>query len=231
MGAAQSPNATPNGTTTNYAYDGLNNLTGVNMAGQTRSFTYSSLSRLLSSNNPESGAINYSYDSNGNLLTKTDARGIATSFGTVSGTTCSASAQAYDGLNRPGCKTYSDGTPAVLYTYDHSGDTKGTLYKVATSVGNGTTYTHDKFGRVTGSTQTTGGTTYPPFSYSYSLTDKLTQIVYPSGLTTNYNLDNDDRVTSVTGMDAGKPTTYAALSYLAPGQISTELLGNGVLEN
>ena len=52
-------------------YDGLNNLLGVcqggTWSGSTcqnglgRSFTYSSLSRLTSVNNPESGVINYVY--------------------------------------------------------------------------------------------------------------------------------------------------------------------------
>ena len=42
---------------TSYGYDTLNNLTTVNQGSQTRSFSYSSLSRLLSANNPESGTI------------------------------------------------------------------------------------------------------------------------------------------------------------------------------
>jgi len=65
---------------TTYSYDTLSNLTQVNQGVQTRTFTYSSLSRLLTATNPESGSINYSYDSNGNLLTKTDARNITTSY-------------------------------------------------------------------------------------------------------------------------------------------------------
>ncbi|MGA2435488.1 MAG: hypothetical protein ABSG25_09405, partial [Bryobacteraceae bacterium] len=230
MGATQVSGATPGGTVTNYGYDLLNNLTGVNMAGQTRSFLYSSLSRLLSATNPESGAIGYTYDPNGNLLTKTDAIGTKTTM-------------AYDGLNRVTSKSYAAAspavaTPSVTYTYDHSGDTKGTLYSVTTSAGNGTTYTHDKIGRVTGSTQTTAGTSYP-FTYQYSLTDILTQVGYPSGLTMKYVLDSQgntadplgltDRITAV--QDQSTQSTYDALSYLAPGQLSAELLGNGVLEN
>lgn len=46
---------------TSYVYDPLNNLATVNQGAQTRSFTYSSLSRLLSAQNPESGTINYQY--------------------------------------------------------------------------------------------------------------------------------------------------------------------------
>lgn len=68
---------------TTYSYDSLGNLKCVDQWGATqtvgtacasdraRSFTYDSLSRLISSTNPEPGTIGYSYDSNGNLLTKT----------------------------------------------------------------------------------------------------------------------------------------------------------------
>lgn len=48
---------------------------------ETRSFTYDSAGRLLSATNLESGTISYnSYDGNGNLTKKTDARGIATNL-------------------------------------------------------------------------------------------------------------------------------------------------------
>ena len=43
----------------------------------------------------------YTYDANSNVLTKTDARGVTTTF-------------AYDELNRVTSKTYSDGTPSVM---------------------------------------------------------------------------------------------------------------------
>ena len=51
---------TPNQATA-YEYDTLNNLTHVEQSDQDRYFTYSSLSRLLSATNPESGPINYTY--------------------------------------------------------------------------------------------------------------------------------------------------------------------------
>src|SRR5229473_2077555 len=58
---------------TSYSYDGLDDLTGVNQSGQTRSFVYDSLKRLTSATNPEtsatgaqSGTISYSYDANSN---------------------------------------------------------------------------------------------------------------------------------------------------------------------
>ncbi len=43
--------------------------------------------------------------STGNLLTKTDARNVVSTF------------DPSDGLNRPTRKSYSDGTPEVIYLY------------------------------------------------------------------------------------------------------------------
>jgi YD repeat-containing protein len=74
---------------TNYSLDALGNLTQVVQNGShTRTFTYDSLSRLLTSNNPEVGTITHNYDSDlncpspnsfaGLLVSKVDARGIHT---------------------------------------------------------------------------------------------------------------------------------------------------------
>ncbi len=109
----------------------------------------------------------------------------------------------YDGLNRPigspavtyvaGSVTISAGTtynvaatPAVTYTYDSG--FKGALSSVVNSV-SATSYTYDGFGRISGSTQTTGTNPAATFSYGYSLTDALTSMTYPSGRQVNYSLD------------------------------------------
>ncbi|MBK7706123.1 MAG: RHS repeat protein [Acidobacteria bacterium] len=97
---------------TSYAYDPLSNLTTVNEGSQTRSFTYSSLSRLLTATNPESGTILYGYDPNWTLTAKTDARNITTGY-------------TYDALNRVTHRTYSDSTLPVFYTYDNLTHAKG----------------------------------------------------------------------------------------------------------
>jgi len=100
---------------TYYSYDGLGNLTQVNQTGtsgdtaRVRTFTYDGLSRMLTSNNPESGQISYTYPVSGSLCSgslsapcsKTDARGVTVTYGYA------------DPLNRLTDKTYS-GTPSAL---------------------------------------------------------------------------------------------------------------------
>lgn len=99
---------------TDYQYDPLGNLLGVNQKGgnssssnwRARTFVYDSLSQLQTATNPESGTITYAYDLNGNVFTKTDARNITTTM-------------TYDVLNRVLTKSYSDGTtPTVSLFYD-----------------------------------------------------------------------------------------------------------------
>jgi hypothetical protein len=48
---------------------------------RSRTFTYDSVSHLLTANNPESGNNTYTNDANGNLNTKTDARNITVTYG------------------------------------------------------------------------------------------------------------------------------------------------------
>ena len=127
-----------NNVNTMYTYDVLGNLTqvaqpgtGVNEVARTlRSFSYDSLSRLLQSSNPETGVICYGqmvggvcmsgYDANGNLLYKTDARGITINY-------------TYDQLNRLIAKSYSNdtsGTASSCYQYDASSLASGTPYLI-----------------------------------------------------------------------------------------------------
>jgi YD repeat-containing protein len=95
---------------TQYSYDALGNLLRVDQKGpassdssqwRTRLFTYDSLSRLLTAQNPESGTISYSYDANGNLLQKTSPAPNQTGLATQTISYC------YDELNRITGRAYS----------------------------------------------------------------------------------------------------------------------------
>jgi RHS repeat-associated protein len=204
---------------TSYTYDALSNLTQVNQGVQTRSFTYSSLARLTSATNPESGIFSYQYDANGNLVQKVDARSVTTTY-------------VYDALNRATSRSYSDGTPAVTYTYDTLANGKGRLSSVSSSV-SATNYTgYDSLGRLTGSSQVTDGQTYS-MTYGYNLAGALTSETYPSGRVVTTAYDNVGRLSQVSGQKTGEANkTYASqLSYSAHGAITDLKLGNNLWEH
>ena len=136
----------PNGSTqnppsmeTDYSYDALNNLLSVTQKGvsgtdtaHARNFAYDGLSRLACASNPENttascpttyssyvaGTTGYSYDANGNVLAKTDARGVTVNYG-------------YDNLNRLVSKQYGGNAPAgsvsSCYVFDTSANGRGLL--------------------------------------------------------------------------------------------------------
>jgi RHS repeat-associated protein len=206
---------------TSYSYDALDDLKTVTQGGQTRSFSYDSLKRLTSATNPESGTVNYtSYDGNGNLLSKTDARGITTNY-------------VYDALNRLTNKTYQNdpsGTPAVSYTYDATSvsNSKGRLTQVGSTVSM-TNYTgYDAMGRVTASSQSTNGQTYL-LGYGYNLAGGMTSETYPSGRVVNTNYDGAGRVNGVTG--TGSRNYATSILYAPQGGMTSLALGNLLTES
>ncbi len=208
------PSSGAAGNVTTYTYDGITNqlsavdsggLTGGSACAHMRCFVYSSLARLQSAWNPESGTTSYTYDSNGNVLTRTDANENVTTW------------HSYDGMNRPASVSYTlpttppsslwttAATPTVTYTYD--GDFKGALSSVSNSASS-TCYFHDALGRVSSSMQVAScSTPVAPytFSYEYSLTDVLTSMTYPSGRQVSYSPDAADRITSVQGSYPEQP--------------------------
>ena len=169
---------------TEYGYDALANLISVAQGDQTRTFVYDALSRLTSALNPESGTIGYVYDPNGNLLQKTDARGVVTSY-------------QYDALNRVTQRNYTtpNGTPGtgllanyrpasdVTYTYDDQQvpNSKGRLTRVTSGESETRYLSYDLLGRITSQQQSTDGVAYDPTSYAYNLAGQLTEQTYPSG--------------------------------------------------
>ncbi len=214
----------PNGLNyqTSYDYDLLGNLRHVYQGSQTRTFTYDSLSRLRTAQNPESNTVSYSYDDNGNLTGKTDARSITTNY-------------AYDSLNRVTSRNYTNdpnNTPAVSYTYDSASisNGKGRLASVSSSVSSYSYSSYDATGKVLSASQLIGSQTYA-MSYGYDLSGHVKTITYPSGRTVNYGYDNAGRTTGFSGNlgDGGTSRTYSSgISYSALGGMNQEQLGTTI---
>jgi RHS repeat-associated protein len=205
---------------TQYLYDALDNLTRVTQGSQpSRVFTYSSLARLISAQNPESGTVQYRYDNNGNLDQKTDARGLITTY-------------VYDELNRVASRSYTapagvPATPAVTYSYDSSAVTfsKGRLTRVSSSVSVYDYLEYDELGRVKRSKQTTEGVEYS-MSYGYDRAGNMTSQTYPSGRVVTTGYDNAGRIASVAS--GGK--TYAdQFTYTPHGAVASMSLGDRVM--
>ena len=246
LGSIDAPNQP-----TIYSYDLLNNLTQVHQPGdsneecgpttttcsQTREFEYDSLSRLKKATNPESGLIQYTYDANGNLITKTDARGIVTTY-------------AYDAINRVKARTYTNEpegseTPDVSYYYDLVTNAKGKLIKVTNGIGDNRSTTEyaafDILGRVTRSIQTTDNVTYGGgtdatkwMTYTYNLSGALIEQQYPSGRVVKNVLDGDGGLAEVKSKKNVNHAFWSFanhFSYTAAGAVMSMQLGNGRWES
>src|SRR5579859_6561934 len=180
-----------------YQYDALGNLLRVDQKGtapndstqwRTRTFTYDSLSRLLTANNPESGTITYSYDLDGNLLQKTSPAPNQTGTATQTVSYC------YDELHRVFGKGYGAqscplSTPVVTYAYDSGTNAKGKLTSLTDQAGTAS-YTYDILGRLSAETRTLTGANNASIpknlSYEYNLDGSLYKLHYPSGNVVTY---------------------------------------------
>ena len=226
ISVVENPSGSPS-YTTSYAYDVLNNLLSVTQGSETRTFAYDSLSRLLIASNPESGTVCYGtvsgstctpmYDANGNLLNRTDARGILTTY-------------TYDALNRPSTVAYSDGTPSVAYAYGTSTGFYDRL--VSVTAGSGSTAVinkvtgYDGLGRITSSEQSVnGGGTYYTFSYAWNRAGALTSETYPSSRVVSTGYDGANRPNSLT---SGATTYVSSFSYAPHGAPTKYLYANGL---
>lgn len=180
----------PNGLNypTSYTYDALNDLISVaqNNSRQ-RTFAYDSLARLTQAANPESNSTSYTYDADGNVLTKTDARGYTINY--------SPSTLPIDALNRVREKTYSNGDPSVTYNYDGN-TTSGCspTLSISNPIGRRTSmcdaagneaWSYDSMGRVLLDQRTTNSLTKST-TYSYNFDGSMATLSYPSLRTLTY---------------------------------------------
>lgn len=205
---------------TTYAYDALDNLKMVQQGVQSRTFNYDSLSRLINATNPENGTISYTYDNNGNLTLKSDIRGAIT--------------YTYDPLNRVTKRTYTDGSPEVIFTYDAPGvaNSKGRLTSVSSTNSTSAYDEYDEMGRVKRSSQITGGTPYS-FTYGYNRAGKQILQGLPSGRFIWTAYDDASRIKSVSAETAGggSRSYVSEVGYAPHGPISAMRLGNGLWEH
>jgi RHS repeat-associated protein len=213
--------------TTLYSYDALGNLVQVTQQGGTsdptqwrmRRFTYDSLSRLLTANNPESGLFSYAYDADGNLTQKVMPAPNQTGTATHTVSYC------YDKLNRVTGKAYSwqncqngqlpQGTAAVSYRYDEGTNGKGHLTSLTDQAGSAT-YGYDILGRMSNESRTIAGVT-KLMSYTYNLDSSVATVTYPSGATITYTPDSAGRM--LKAVDTGNNINYVNGATYGPDSV------------
>ncbi|MFL6207266.1 MAG: RHS repeat-associated core domain-containing protein [Pyrinomonadaceae bacterium] len=243
---------------TSYLYDALGNLRQVTQDTQQRYFMYDSLSRLVRAKNPEQGvftatadfpaltdsisgnsqwSMGYTYDENGNLAMKIDARNVVTVYG-------------YDALNRNNTVDYqntaADPTnalhPDINRYYDNPTagaygkgrywfDYAGGIDSGGQQVEHRAVDFYDALGRpkvmrqmfITGGAWDAGS----QVSRTYDLAGHVLTQTYPSGRTVTYTYDQAGRTSSFTGnLGDGSTRTYAqGVTYDAASRPQAEQFG------
>jgi RHS repeat-associated protein len=232
----------PGNLQTSYTYDVLGNLLTIAQNGttgdtpQTRSFTYDSLSRMLSATTPEAGTSTYNYDANGNLHQATDARSIPVTY-------------SYDALNRltdkqsPGAA----GVPGFHYEYAYDTSNLGTftsnypigrLVDASNLVNASEQYSYDSMGRIVFQGNTLPSTCCTPGTQNsvqaqYDLSGNMTSLTYPDGRVVTQAVDSSGRLQNVVfdnwnGQHVGYP--YAsAFTYTPAGSQAEIWLGGAYI--
>jgi len=224
-----------------YTYDTLDNLTKVEQKDgstdptqwRTRTFAYDGLSRLVTANEPESGTTTYTYDNNGNVLTKTAPAPNQT------GSATTTTSYQYDALNR--LTTKSGGFPTVAFTYDAASldghaltNSVGRLARALTS-GAATWNSYDLTGNIINQWQSTPHGSFP-LTFKYDLAGD--RISYTDGLGTTFT-QSFDVVGRPTGLssslvDANHPATLAtvdpSLGYYPHGAVRKVTFGNSLTQ-
>jgi YD repeat-containing protein len=250
----------PGNLTTTYQYNALGNLTCIDQWGtatvglpcasaQARSFSYDSLSRLITTSSPEAGIIcnglwtngvcGNGYDANGNLKVRTDARGFITNYN-------------YDALNRLTSKTYSTSaastTASSCYQYDTATKGIGLLGVEWTQSGacpsivpssyltRRSILAYDAMGRVMQEQQCHRDkcTTGTPFSQSINYDVAGNRTSYTNGLgslTFSHGYDGSGRLQGINSslVDVSHPSSlYYVNSFFPTGAANSATVGLGI---
>lgn len=198
--------------TTTYSYNGRDQITSINQAGQSRSLTYDGYGRLQGRTTPEQGTMTYSYFADDTTERITDARNVTSTF-------------AYNNRHLPTSITYNvSGDPSgqttataqVSFGYDAAGNRTSMTDGLGSA-----SYVYNTLSEMTSETRTFTGLGSYTLGYSYNLSGELTGITGPSqfgSVTVGYNYDNAGRPTGITGSGYAGVSSYVnSIAYRAFG--------------
>ncbi|MBI2464436.1 DUF4105 domain-containing protein [Candidatus Peregrinibacteria bacterium] len=210
---------------TYYSYNSLNLLTNIiDAKGNTRNFTYNaygfrlSLQDIYNPNNPPAiiPTWNYSYDSNGNVLTQTDPDAKKITY-------------TYDEFSRVTKESWDSGTQ-FTYTYSTSSISKGLPILIASDSVT-SAYDYDAHGNVTSENKNIEGENFAT-AFSSDLIDRLTFITYPENYRVDYGYNSGGFLETVSGTDGSKTTDFVSdIDYSPLGQITSFISGSGIITN
>ncbi|WP_283745183.1 hypothetical protein [Sideroxydans sp. CL21] len=204
----------------NYAYDAVDQLNNVNDPMNLNThYAVNTLGEETQLASPDSGTTNRSFDSAGNVLGATDARGIAATY-------------TYDALNRPLSVSFPTTGENVTYTWDAA---TGCTYGIGrlcqlTENNRTTTFAYDNQGNLTQRVRTEFGVNIVT-RYAYDAANRLITVISPGGETLGMTRDAAGYVQKVDDTSAsGTSSITANVQYDGTGQATSELLGNGVTQ-
>ena len=247
----------PDATFTAYTYDGRNNVTSMtDPRSFVTNFTYDNLSRKTTMTQHSNSPTGYGYDSQDHPISVTDPNGNSTyyifddfgrKFQTISpdtGTNTNAYDPAgnliqttdangniitytYDALNRLTATQFSDSSQNITNAYDSASVTYGIGRLTGRADPSGAySFYYDAQGNMTREDKTINGVLYTTL-YTCNRNGKLTSIIYPTGRTISYTMDQAQRVATVSTTINGSPKVLASsISYLPFGGMAGLIYGN-----
>ncbi|HKQ03824.1 MAG TPA: RHS repeat-associated core domain-containing protein [Blastocatellia bacterium] len=206
---------------TNYSYDILDNLTQVNQANQLRSYRYDALSRLTGEKLPEQGdptqstqwTTTYTYTDFSQVATRTDARGVVTTY-------------AYDSLHRLSQVSYNTVSgvttaPTVTYTYDsdatYGTNKQGALVRVNVGTDYQERYTFDQYKRLSSTVFNIGTRSYTT-GYQFNAAGQPLRVGH-----IGIQYDTSGRPSAIGGL--------SQISYSVAGQMTGDRISSSGLYN
>jgi len=208
----------PLSTITSYDYDTQDNLASVtDPRTQTTQYAYDDFGRKNQTTSPDTGTTKYEYDEAGNLAKRVDANGTTVNY-------------SYDALNRLTAITFPNHSEQdIAFTYDSTSVTygNGRLTGRADPSGSYAFHYHPD-GNFKKEVKTVGTPEYAT-EYTYNLNNVITSIIYPTGRTLTYILDETDktRISEVrTTINGSAKTLASSISYLPYGGITGLTYGN-----
>ncbi len=211
---------------TSYSYDVLDNLIQTNQGGQKRTFEYDAKSRLTSETTPEAGQITYDYTDFDAVKTRTDARGVITTY-------------TYGPLNLLTGVSYNTvagvaTTAGVTIAYRNASPGKGGVDRVTKTDGSWSeSYGYDSFGRLQSCAQVIDGISYEK-QYEYNAAGQMTLMIYPSGKRVKVEHDARGRLAALRRVnDSGvvQESYLSGINYRVDGLVNGQSLGDSTTES